>query len=237
MNILLSGGAGFIGSHLANQLLTTHCTVHVLDNFFDNYNPAHKWRNIEANLVNSNYYLHQGDICHKETLEKLFQQYTFDTVVHLAALAGVQASFQQPATYTAVNVEGTRNLLEVMRTSGVRKLIYCSSSSVYGESCSLPLQENCQPLLPISPYALTKYQGEKLCKEYHEQVDIEVTCLRFFTVYGPRQRPDMAISQFLKALLQQCPLTIYGEGSSRDYTYVADIVQGNLPGHAPDEGI
>ncbi|GAB3940760.1 GDP-mannose 4,6-dehydratase [Spirosoma harenae] len=225
-HVLITGGAGFIGSHLADYLLTVGCTVHVLDNFYPNYDPEQKRRNVQPHLTNPAYYLHEGDIRNTTQVEILFQQYPIDVVIHLAALPGVQQSLQRPAEYTDVNVTGTQLLLEAMQKAGIRKLIYGSSSSVYGETAPLPLREDYQTLQPISPYAVTKYQAEQLCRQYHDQYGLEAACLRFFTVYGPRQRPDMAISLFLNALLQHRPITIYGEGTSRDYTYVADIVQG-----------
>ncbi|WP_080056022.1 NAD-dependent epimerase/dehydratase family protein [Spirosoma aerolatum] len=226
MNVLITGGAGFIGSHVADHLLAMGCRVHVLDNFHSNYSREQKLLNIRSGMSHPAYYLHEGDIRDATRLTDLFRQNPFDVVVHLAALPGVQASLQRPDVYTDVNINGTRTLLNVMHQFGVRKLIFGSSSSVYGDHPAMPLQEDCQHLFPISPYALTKYKGEQLCRQYHEQYGMEITCLRFFTVYGPRQRPDMAIYQFLEAIRQQHPLTIYGKGTSRDYTYVADIVQG-----------
>lgn len=225
-HILITGGAGFIGSHLADYLLTTGCTVHVLDNFYPNYDPAQKRRNVQPHLTNPAYHLHEGDIRDSTLLANLFQQHPIDLVIHLAALPGVQQSLQRPTEYTDVNVTGTQILLEAMRKAGILKLIYGSSSSVYGETAPLPLREDYLDLQPISPYAITKFQAEQLCRQYYDHYGIETACLRFFTVYGPRQRPDMAISIFLAALLQHRPITIYGEGTSRDYTYVADIVQG-----------
>lgn len=226
MTVLITGGAGFIGSHLANHLLATGFTVHVVDNFYPNYNPAQKRRNVLPNLTNPVYQLHEGDIRCRTSLKALFRNHTFDLVIHLAALAGVQESFQRPDEYFDINVTGTRNLLDMMHQTGVRKLIFGSSSSVYGDKAPLPLREDFLAMSPISPYATTKYQAEQVCRQYYQRYTIEMACLRFFTVYGPGQRPDMAISRFLAALHYQQPLTIYGEGSRRDYTYVADIVQG-----------
>jgi len=226
MNVLITGGAGFIGSHVADHLLTMGCRVHVLDNFHTNYSREQKLRNIHQSLGHPAYFLHEGDIRDAPYLTHVFRQGQFDVVIHLAALPGVQASLQRPDVYADVNLNGTRTLLNAMHQSGVRKLIFGSSSSVYGDHPAMPLQEDCQHLFPISPYALTKYKGEQLCRHYHQQYGIESTCLRFFTVYGPRQRPDMAIYQFLEAIRQQHQLTLYGKGTSRDYTFVADIVQG-----------
>ncbi|WP_020595945.1 GDP-mannose 4,6-dehydratase [Spirosoma panaciterrae] len=226
MNVLITGGAGFIGSHVADHLLVMGCRVHVLDNFHSNYSREQKLLNIRSSLNHSAYHLHEGDIRDATALANLFRQYPFDVVIHLAALPGVQASLQHPDAYTDVNINGTRTLLHTMHQFGVRKLIFGSSSSVYGDSPAMPLQENSQQLFPISPYALTKYKGEQLCRHYSQQYGIDITCLRFFTAYGPRQRPDMAIYQFLEAIRQQRPLSIYGKGTSRDYTFVADIVQG-----------
>jgi UDP-glucuronate 4-epimerase len=226
MNVLLTGGAGFIGSHLADHLLTMGYVVHILDNFYPNYDPTLKRQNISNSFCHPNYYLHEGDIRDTELLNDLFGEHAFSLVVHLAALPGVQASFLRPDEYADINVTGTRNLLDAMQRAGVTKLVYGSSSSVYGENSPLPLRETYQPLQPISPYANTKYQAEQVCQQYYQQFGIETACLRFFTAYGPRQRPDMAIHQFLTALLRQQPIIIYGHGSSRDYTYVSDIVQG-----------
>ena len=225
MTVLITGGAGFIGSHLADRLLATGRIVHVLDNFYPNYSPEQKRRNVDTNLAHPAYHLHEGDIRDGAGLCALFRRYSFDVVVHLAAIPGVQPSFQRPDEYTDVNVIGTCRLLETMGLFGVKKLVYASSSSVYGDMASLPLREDQTDLYPISPYAASKYQAEQICRQYYSY-GIETACLRFFTVYGPRQRPDMAIPQFLRSLLYNRPITIYGEGSSRDYTYVSDIVQG-----------
>ena len=225
MTVLLTGGAGFIGSHLADRLLAMGQTVHILDNFYHNYNPEQKRRNVRSSLCHTAYHLHEGDIRDTAMLRALFYKHSFDIVVHLAAIPGVQPSFQQCDEYMDVNVTGTYNLLESMRQFGVKRLVFGSSSSVYGETAPLPLREDYTSVQPISPYAQSKHQAEKLCLQYHNY-GIETACLRFFTVYGPRQRPDMAIPLFLKSLLYNHPITIYGEGSSRDYTYVSDIVEG-----------
>ena len=225
--VLITGGAGFIGSHLTQRVLEGGQQVLCLDNFNDYYDPNIKRRNVETFLGNGNYTLVEGDILDLNLLREIFGKHQIAVVVHLAARAGVRPSLRQPLLYQQVNVEGTTNLLEVSRESGVEKFIFGSSSSVYGENKKVPFSEADPVDHPISPYAATKKACELICYTYHHLYDLPVTCLRFFTVYGPRQRPDMAIYKFTKSISAGEPITMYGDGKSqRDYTYVSDIVDG-----------
>ena len=222
----MTGGAGFIGSHLAERLLANGCEVVCLDNFNDYYDPDIKKSNIEGALLNSRYTLVTGDIRDCETLDKLFAD-GFDVVAHMAACAGVRASIERPDFYQKVNVVGTSNLLERCRMFKVPKFIFASSSSVYGGRTKVPFRENDDVSRPISPYAASKIAGELLCYTYHHLFGINMHLLRFFTVYGPRQRPEMAIHLFASRMLRGEPLVVFGDGSSsRDYTYVDDVVDG-----------
>ena len=227
MTILLTGGAGFIGTHLTERLLAQGDTVHIIDNFNALYDPALKRQNIGRHAHAARLYVHEGDLCDPLFLEPLFRRQSFDAVVHLAALPGVRSSFEQADAYYRVNVAGTQTLLDLMRAHGVRRLVFGSSSSVYGETERYRANEaNAQPA-PISPYAQTKRLAEALCQQYAEQHGFAVNCLRFFTVFGPLQRPDMAIYQFLHRILTQQPIPIYGDGSnSRDFTFVTDVAAG-----------
>jgi UDP-glucuronate 4-epimerase len=226
MRILVTGGAGFIGSHLAERLLESGHEVVCLDSFNDFYDPELKRRNIEKALSYSHYTLTVGDILDKNLLNKLFSN-PFDAVVHLAAYAGVRPSIERPALYQRVNVEGTVNLLEQCRLKKVPKFIFASSSSVYGGRTTVPFQETDDVNRPISPYAATKVAGEALCYTYHHLFGMNIHALRFFTVYGPRQRPEMAIHLFASRILRGEPIVVFGDGkSARDYTYVDDIVDG-----------
>lgn len=226
MRILITGGAGFIGSHLAERLLDLKHEIVCLDNFNDFYDPGLKRRNIEKAFWSNRYTLISGDILDEELLDKVFQDH-FDAVIHLAAYAGVRPSIERPATYERNNVAGTLNLLERCRLRRVEKFIFASSSSVYGGRKEVPFKETDNVMNPISPYAATKVAGEALCFTYHHLYDINIHALRFFTVYGPRQRPEMAIHLFADNMLDGEPITLFGDGqSSRDYTYVDDIVNG-----------
>jgi len=227
MNILVTGGAGFIGSHTVEQLLKRGDRVTVLDDFNDFYDPALKRRNI-APFV-GRIALAETDICDVARLRPIFQAGRFDAVIHLAARAGVRPSIRQPLLYTQVNVGGTQNLLELAREFGVPKFLFASSSSVYGVNQKIPFSEDDPVVHPISPYAATKLAGEALGQVYHHLYGMEVVCLRFFTVYGPRQRPDLAIRKFTAAIAAGQPVEIYGDGTTRrDYTYIDDILQGVL---------
>lgn len=226
MRILITGGAGFIGSHLAERLLCENNEVVCLDNFNDFYDPSLKRRNTEKALLSSNYTLITGDILDRSTLDKVFAQ-SFDAVVHLAAYAGVRPSILRPSTYQRVNIEGTLNLLERCRHHEISKFIFASSSSVYGGRSAVPFRETDDVTKPISPYAATKVAGEAMCYTFHHLFGINIHALRFFTVYGPRQRPEMAIHLFANHLMRGDPIPVFGNGhSARDYTYVDDIVDG-----------
>ncbi len=225
--ILVTGGAGFIGSHLCERLVREGHQVVALDNFNDYYDPAIKRNNLAWLSEQANFALIEGDILDLETLRGLFEKNRFETVVHLAARAGVRPSIQQPLLYEKVNVEGTMNLLELAREFGTARFVFGSSSSVYGKNERVPFSESDPVDHPISPYAATKKAGEIICYTYHHLYGLPVTCLRFFTVYGPRQRPDMAIHKFTRLLAQGRPVPMFGDGRSRrDYTYIADIVDG-----------
>ncbi|MCP4606886.1 MAG: NAD-dependent epimerase/dehydratase family protein [Proteobacteria bacterium] len=228
MRVIITGGAGFIGSHVAERLLDENCEVVCLDNFNDFYDPSLKQRNIEKALLNSKYTLNVGDILDRDLLDKIFTD-KVDAVFHLAAYPGVRPSIERPDIYQRVNVEGTVNLLEQCRIHKVPKFIFASSSSVYGGRTEVPFRETDDIMRPISPYAATKVAGEALCHTYHHLFGINIHALRFFTVYGPRQRPEMAIHLFASRIIRGESLPVFGDGrSARDYTYVDDIVNGAI---------
>ncbi len=224
MKILVTGGAGFIGSHLCEHLLARGDELTVLDNFNDFYDPGIKRANARA-LADAR--LVEGDIRDQALVARLFEQGDFEAVVHLAAMAGVRPSLRDPLLYTDVNIRGTQILLrELERRPGVR-FVFASSSSVYGANERVPFREDDDIHRPISPYAATKRAGELLCYTHHHLYGTPISCLRFFTVYGPRQRPEMAIHSFARKCLARQPIPFFGDGSTRrDYTYVADIVDG-----------
>lgn len=225
MSILITGGAGFIGSNLCEKLVSLGLEVICLDNFNNFYNPKIKKSNITGLISKENFKLIRGDILDKEALEKIFIENEIEIIVHLAAMAGVRPSIENPLLYEKVNIEGTLNILECMRKFKLNKLIFASSSSVYGGNKKIPFSESDSVDNPISPYAATKKAGELLCYNYHYLFNFDVFCLRFFTVYGPRQRPEMAIHKFTRQIFSQQNITVYGDGSSsRDYTYIDDIV-------------
>ncbi len=227
--ILVTGGAGFIGSHLAEALLARGDRVVALDNFDSFYDPAIKRRNIATALEREAYRLVEGDIRDPAVLDRLFSEEGPDAVVHLAARAGVRPSIRQPALYASVNLDGTMALLEACRRHEVRRFLFGSSSSVYGDNPKVPFSEDDPVDHPISPYAATKKAGEVLCHAHHHLFGIAIACLRFFTVYGPRQRPEMAIHKFTRLMAEGSEVEQYGDGlSARDYTYVDDIVEGLL---------
>ena len=227
MHYLVTGGAGFIGSHLCSRLLKDGHSLHCLDNFNDYYSPAIKYRNIDSLKANSDFQLTEGDILDQSLLEKLFREQTFDGIIHLAARAGVRPSIQQPRLYQQVNIEGTVNLLELCAKHQVPKFILASTSSVYGNNKKVPFHEDDPVDFPISPYAATKKSCELIAHTYHAIYALPVTCLRFFTVYGPRQRPDMAIHKFTRLIDAGEPLPFFGDGTTqRDYTYIDDIIDG-----------
>jgi UDP-glucuronate 4-epimerase len=225
--ILVTGGAGFIGSHLVERLLADGRRVVALDNFDPFYAAAVKRRNLESASRAAAFRLIEGDIRDAPLLDHLFASERFSAVVHLAARAGVRPSIQDPPLYQSVNVEGTVRLLEACRRHGVRRFLFGSSSSVYGNNAKVPFAESDPVDRPISPYAATKRAGELLAYTHHHLFGLEVASLRFFTVYGPRQRPEMAIHLFARRLAEGQPIEQYGDGfSARDYTYVSDIVDG-----------
>lgn len=227
--ILLTGGAGFIGSHLAEALLRRGAELLILDDLNDYYDPALKRANLEQVQRAGAYEFVQGDICDAPLAESLFARFRPATVVHLAARAGVRPSLEQPALYQRVNVEGTAVLLEAARRHGVERFVFASSSSVYGAASRVPFTEDDPVRAPISPYAASKIAGEALCHVYSHLYGIRTVCLRFFTVYGPRQRPDLAIRKFAEAIAAGKPIPVYGDGTTgRDYTFIDDIVAGIL---------
>ena len=235
MHILLTGGAGFIGSHLTRRLLARGDRVTVLDDFNDYYDPARKRANVAPFLAGaeaSRYRLVEGDIRDAALVDRTFSDAAeggFDAVIHLAARAGVRPSLQEPILYEEVNCVGTLRLLEAARRHGPKTFLFGSSSSVYGINEKLPFSEDDEVNQPISPYATTKRAGELLCYNYHHLYGFRTACLRFFTVYGPRQRPEMAIHKFTDLLARGKTIPLYGDGTSRrDYTYVDDILDGLL---------
>lgn len=225
--ILVTGGAGFIGSHLTERLLVEGQAVINVDNFNDYYDPNVKRRNIESLLQKADYRLIEGEILDYVFLKDVFSRERINVVVHLAARAGVRPSIMEPRLYQEVNVAGTTNLLELSRQFGVEKFIFGSSSSVYGENKKVPFSEDDPVDHPISPYAASKKAGELICYTYHHLYGLPTTCLRFFTVYGPRQRPDMAIHKFTRSIRNGVEIAMFGDGTSRrDYTFVSDIIEG-----------
>jgi len=225
--VLLTGGAGFIGSHLAEALLLRGYELTIVDSLHDFYSPLWKKQNLAEVRRTGDYDFQLVDICNKEGLHAVVSRSRPDLVIHLAARAGVRPSIEEPGSYVDVNIAGTVNLLELCREFRVRKLIFGSSSSVYGETSRAPFSEDEVVLKPISPYAATKLAGEMLCYTYAHLYKLAVVCLRFFTVYGPRQRPDLAIHRFIALIEAGKPVPIFGDGSTgRDYTYVDDVVGG-----------
>lgn len=227
--ILVTGGAGFIGSHLVEALLLRGKKLVVVDNLDEFYAADRKMANLAEVRRVGNFEFFKTDICEFSRLHEIFAQIRPEIVIHLAARAGVRPSIEQPRLYEQVNVAGTTNLLELCRKFSVQKFIFGSSSSVYGLSSRAPFSEDQVDLKPISPYAATKLAGEMLCFTYSHLFRMPLVCLRFFTVYGPRQRPDLAIYKFTALLEASKPIPIFGDGSTgRDYTHVADIVAGIL---------
>ncbi|HEX6715861.1 MAG TPA: GDP-mannose 4,6-dehydratase [Pyrinomonadaceae bacterium] len=227
-NLLVTGGAGFIGSHLVDRLLASDVEhVTVVDDFNDFYDPAIKHENIREHVKDPRYSIHEVDIRDRAVLEQVLKETNFDCVVHLAARAGVRPSLSQPQLYTETNINGTLNLLELARHNNIKQFVFGSSSSVYGINAKIPFSEDDPIRQPISPYAATKGAGELLCHTYSHLYGLRCVCLRFFTVYGPRQRPDLAIHKFAKLISQRKPIPVFGDGTTRrDYTYVDDIIDG-----------
>ncbi|MEP6741964.1 MAG: GDP-mannose 4,6-dehydratase [bacterium] len=227
-SILITGGAGFIGSHLVDRLLAEgEWKITVVDDFNDFYDPAIKRENVRAHEQNPNYQLFKTDIRDQAALEKVFDSDKFACIVHLAARAGVRPSLQQPLLYSETNVTGTLNLLEFARVHDINKFVFGSSSSVYGINAKVPFSEEDPIRQPISPYAATKAACELLCHTYSHLYGLRCVCLRFFTVYGPRQRPDLAIHKFARLITEGKPIPVFGDGTTRrDYTYIDDIIAG-----------
>lgn len=225
MKILVTGGAGFIGSHVCDRLLKEGHEVICLDDFNDYYSPEKKRKNIEHNKKNRNFKLVKKDI--RENLDAVFENRNINAIIHLAARAGVRPSLENPNLYFDVNVTGTVNILETARKYSVNRIVFASSSSVYGANTKTPFSETDIIEKQISPYALTKKIGEIICKNYSDIYGMNITCLRFFTVYGERGRPDMAPYKFFDLIYNDKPITMFGDGTTkRDYTYVEDIVEG-----------
>ena len=235
MQILITGGAGFIGSTLADKLLKLSTSfqnninnkIIIIDNFNDYYSPELKDLNIKHNLANPDYKLYRGDICDRNLVNKIFKNHEINCVIHIAARAGVRPSLEDPLEYVRSNIEGTINILEAMRKNNVKKIVFASSSSVYGNCKAEKFTEDLKVTEPISPYAATKSACEQFLYTYSKLYDMQALCLRFFTVYGPRQRPDLAIRKFIELIEQDKPIPVYGDGTTmRDYTYIDDIVNG-----------
>src|SRR4030043_659093 len=229
--ILVTGGAGFIGSHLCERLLSNGTKVICLDNFDNFYDPNIKIRNVEGmgKKFPDLFELVTGDIRNPEHLKGIFQKTQVDFVIHLAARAGVRPSIADPLLYQDVNIRGTIVLLEARKEYGIKNFFFASSSSVYGENQRVPFTEEDLDIQPISPYGATKRAGELLCYSYHHLYGMNIACLRIFTAYGPRQRPEMAIHKFTRLIDQGGKIPMYGDGSSRrDYTYIDDLIEGML---------
>jgi UDP-glucuronate 4-epimerase len=228
VNFLVTGGAGFIGSHVCERLLGAGHAVWAFDDLNDFYDPQLKRRNLHdiQALARPFEFVH-GDLLDRAALDELFSSVKLDQVIHLAARAGVRPSLAEPALYQRVNVEGTVNVLEAARLNGVKKITIASSSSVYGVNAKVPFSESDPIFSAISPYAASKLAGEALGHVYHHIYGLDVAMLRFFTVYGPRQRPDLAIHKFAQLISAGKPIPVFGDGSTaRDYTYITDTVEG-----------
>ena len=225
MKVLVTGGAGFIGSHIVVRLLRAGHTPSVLDDFNDFYNPDYKRANVRA--FEGQAEVIEGDIRDGARMTSVVLQGGYDAIIHIAARAGVRPSVENPAAYIETNINGTYNMLEAARAGGVGQFLFASSSSVYGLARKVPFSEDLALPQTLSPYAATKLAGEHLCGNYSHLYGLRVVCLRFFTVYGPAQRPDLAIHKFTDHIFNGKPIQQYGDGTTRrDYTYVDDIVQG-----------
>lgn len=225
--ILVTGGAGFIGSNLCENLLESGYEVISLDNFNDYYDPKIKENNIKKALSFSSYKLYKGDIRDFKVLYEIFDNNKIKKVIHLAAMAGVRNSLKDPIEYVDTDIKGTVNMLEFSRRYGIKKFIFASSSSVYGINKKIPFCEKDSVDLQVSPYATAKRCGELYCKMYSQIYNMSISCLRFFTVYGPRQRPEMAIHLFTKLIDEGKPVPVFGRlDMTRDYTFIDDIIQG-----------
>lgn len=227
MKILITGGAGFIGSSLADSLLAEGNDIVVVDNFNDYYAYEIKEANVKHNLDNPHYHLYKIDLTDKNALKNVFAENNFDTVVHLAGRAGVRPSIERPEDYVESNILATIHILELMKDFNVKKLVFASSSSVYGNCKAQIFSEDLKVTEPISQYAATKSACEQFCYTYHKLYNMNIVCLRFFTVYGPRQRPDLAIHKFTDLISKHQPIPVFGDGTTkRDYTYIDDIISG-----------
>lgn len=225
--ILVTGGAGFIGSHLCEHLLKMNHQVVCVDNFNSFYDPVIKERNISSVKNNREFSLFKADIRNRDELSDIFKKSRPELIIHLAAMPGVRPSIENPFLFFDVNVTGTLVVLETMRSFGINKMIFASSSSVYGNNSKVPFSESDPVENQISPYASSKRACELLCYTYHSLYKFDIFCLRFFTVYGPRQRPDLAIHKFTSRILENKPIQVFGDGNtSRDYTYISDIIEG-----------
>ncbi len=223
----ITGGAGFIGSTLSEKLLELGNKVIAIDNFCDFYNPEIKENNVKELLKNSNFKLYRNDIRDRQAVKKIFDENKIDVVMSLAAMAGVRPSIENPCLYQEVNCLGLQNILEEMKLHGVKNGVLASSSSVYGNCKEVPFREDMIVDYAISPYAATKKANEVMAHVYHKLYDMNIIMLRFFTVYGPKQRPDLAINKFTRLMLEGKEIPMFGDGTtSRDYTYVDDIVDG-----------
>jgi UDP-glucuronate 4-epimerase len=228
-HVLLTGGAGFIGSHVAEALLRRGLRLSVIDSLDDFYSPASKRANLEEARKVGTFRFFEIDLCDFDALRQAVSKLQPDTIIHLAARAGVRPSIENPQLYERVNVGGTLNLLELARQLGVKRFVFGSSSSVYGITNRVPFVEDDPCLRPISPYAATKLAAEFFCHTYAHLYSLSTVCLRFFTVYGPRQRPDLAIRKFATLMEAGKPIPVFGDGSmGRDYTFVDDTVAGVL---------
>ena len=235
--VLLTGGAGFIGSSVGDALLARGDEVIALDNLDDYYDPAIKRANLESARQQPGFTFVEGDIRDGELLEHLAKTHAIDAIIHLAARAGVRPSIEQPTLYNDVNMVGTSRLLEMAQRTSIDNFVFASSSSVYGERKETPFRETDSVDHPVSPYAATKKAGELLCHSFHHLFGTSIACLRFFTVYGPRQRPEMAIHRFTRMISAGEPIPVFGDGSSRrDYTYIDDIVAGVIAALDRNEG-
>ncbi len=228
MNVVVTGGAGFIGSTVCEALLSRGDSVICIDNFNDYYNPEAKEEHIKEMQNNANFKLSRTDICDSAAMKKLFSENKIDKIIHLAARAGVRASLENPLLYEEVNLKGTLIILELARKNNIKHIVFGSSSSIYGNNEKVPFSEEDRVDNPISPYAATKRAAELMCFAYHNLYKLNITCLRFFTVYGPRGRPDMAIHKFTRFIEDEKDIELYGSGTSRDYTFISDIVAGIL---------
>ena len=224
---LITGGAGFIGSTLSERLIKEGNKVIAIDNFCDFYDTKIKENNVKELLKNENFKLYRKDIRDRQSLKEIFDENNIEIVMHLAAMAGVRPSIENPVLYQEVNCMGTQNILEEMKAHNVKNLVMASSSSVYGNCKEVPFREDMIVDFAISPYAATKKANEVMTHVYHKLFNMNVIMLRFFTVYGPKQRPDLAINKFTRLMLEDKEIPMFGDGStSRDYTYVDDIVDG-----------